>query len=87
MFKIGLLFFLCFPGLATQIPHLTPSHCAWWMQRLDDISLYEKLRMDSWEKIYRAEGYQAALEFDMDLKRRIVEMMKKINLATSEKPK
>lgn len=54
-----------------------PSTCAYWYHRLEEISMYEELKLES-DRIAKEENPYAAMDYVEDLNRRIRAIQKKI---------
>lgn len=65
--------------MASTTPKLTPQHCQWWIEQLGEIARLETMRVEDVPRIERDENYYAAVDFDIELRARILAIQKAID--------
>lgn len=54
------------------------SLCSYWLEALDDISRWERMRVEDVPRIAEEENQYAAIDFDIELRQRILAIQKRI---------
>ena len=67
---------LCFS--VQGAPEDDPSFCVYWMKRLGEIAELERSRLEVVPQNMATDGYYSATDYDIDLRARIVAIMRRM---------
>ena len=76
--KLALLFISLPVFAAPADTHL----CSYWIEKLGQIAELERSRVEVVPRIQETDGYYAATDYDIDLRARILAIMKRIEKET-----
>lgn len=63
---------------APKAPQDDPSYCVYWIHKLSQIAELERSRVEVVPEIEKKEGYYSATDYDIELRARIIAIMKRI---------